>query len=86
MNKNGCVLIFIMISALNLILIVKNYLKVIKNIPLQLIIMLKGILTYSTVIPKILDLKLCKISFVDNTRTNKFMCRKEDYMFVSTSK
>ncbi len=76
MNKNGCVLIFIMISALNLM--EKYYLKVIKNIPLQLIIMLKGILTYSTVIPKILDLKLCKISFVDNTRTNKFMCRKEE--------
>ncbi len=56
----------------------KYYLKVIKNIPLELIIMLKGILTYSTVIPKILDLKLCKVSFVDNKRTNKFMCRKED--------
>lgn len=74
MHKNGCFFSYNdFCTKFNFKCEEKVYLKVIKSIPLPFLNMLKRILTHSTIIAKILDLKLGKVNFADEKCINKFI-------------
>ncbi len=73
MDKNGCFISYNDFCSKFNVCEKKDYFKVIKIILYHKLICQKGILTCSSVIRKILDLRLGKISFVDKKCTNKFI-------------